>query len=150
MSLEEKETYFVAVKLFLERDGKLFIFKDRFGDWDLPGGRIRKDEFEKPLAQVIERKIAEELGPGVKCEVGMPLVLMRHERKEAETPGNPAIRIFAIGYAADWKAGEVKLSSLHTEMQWVDPADFRPEDYFTGGWLQGVREYLALRRKKER
>ena len=42
-----KDLYFVAVKLFLEdKDGKLFIFKDRFGEWDLPGGRLRINEFK--------------------------------------------------------------------------------------------------------
>lgn len=39
--IAQKDTYFVAVKLFLEKDGKLFIFKDKFGAWDLPGGRIK-------------------------------------------------------------------------------------------------------------
>ena len=32
MSLEEKEQYFVAVKIFLERDGKFFACKDIYGN----------------------------------------------------------------------------------------------------------------------
>lgn len=71
---------------------------------------------------------------------------MRHERIEA-SPGNPTVRIFGIGYRALWQSGEPELSEAHTEMLWVDPETFRPEDYFTGGWLKGVQEYLALRRK---
>ncbi|MBL7045592.1 MAG: NUDIX domain-containing protein [Parcubacteria group bacterium] len=78
--MEEKDTYFVAVKLFLEDDGKLFIFKDKWGDWDLPGGRIKKDEFNAPLEEVIARKVKEELGEGVIYTLGKPEVLMRHER----------------------------------------------------------------------
>lgn len=39
MPTSQKDTYFVAVKVFLERDNKLLILKDNFGDWDLPGGR---------------------------------------------------------------------------------------------------------------
>ena len=57
MSTQEKDTYFVAVKVFLEQGGKLLILKDNFGDWDLPGGRIKKDEFSSPLEQILERKI---------------------------------------------------------------------------------------------
>ncbi len=43
MLIDQKDTYFVAVKVFFEQDGKLLILKDNFGDWDLPGGRIKKD-----------------------------------------------------------------------------------------------------------
>ena len=45
----ERDLYYVAVKVFLERKGKLFIFKDRYGAWDLPGGRIQKHEFHALL-----------------------------------------------------------------------------------------------------
>jgi len=33
-------------------------------------------------------------------------------------------------------------------MKWVDPKNFEPEDYFSGGWLKGVKEYLTLRENK--
>ena len=141
----EKDTYFVAIKVFLKKGGKLLILKDNFGDWDLPGGRITKDEFETPLEQIIRRKMSEEVGDNAKYSIGKPAVFMRHERKEA-SPGNPNVRIFAIGYEGTLGSGEVKLSPRHTELKWVDPKTFQPEDYFTGGWLKGVKEYLALER----
>lgn len=144
MDIEEKDLYFVAVKVFLERDGKLFIFKDRYGEWDLPGGRIRKNEFHTPLEEVLQRKISEELGDNIKYAIGKPIVFMRHERREASL-GNPLVRIFAIGYLATLLSGEIHLSDQHTEMQWVDPKNFKPEDYFSGGWLEGVKEYLRIR-----
>jgi len=144
--MNEKDTYFVAVKVFLERDGKLLILKDNFGDWDLPGGRIKKDEFEVPLEQIIERKMREELGGDIKYTIGKPVVFMRHERQEA-TPGNPTVRIFAVGYEGTLTSGEIKTSERHPELLWVDPKDFRPEQYFKGGWLKGVEEYLALQKR---
>jgi len=144
---KEKDTYFVAVKVFLVKDGKLLIIKDNFGDWDLPGGRMRKDEFEKPFEDIISRKMSEEVGENVKYEIGKPLVFFRHERIEA-SPGNPTVRIFAIGYSANWKAGEIKLSERHTEMTWVDIKTFKPEEYFKGGWLKGVQEYLNIKNIK--
>lgn len=147
--IAQKDTYFVAVKLFLEKDGKLFIFKDKFGAWDLPGGRIKKHEFETPLKDVIVRKMSEEVGDDLHYEVDeRPEVLMRHERVEA-SPGNPTVRIFGIGYRAQVVSGEPKLSEAHTEMVWVDPNNFKPEDYFTGGWLKGIQEYLELRNKEK-
>ncbi len=137
-----KDTYFVAVKVFLEKDGKLLIMKDNFGDWDLPGGRIKPDEFETPMEDIVERKMKEELGDNIEYEIGEPAVFMRHERVE-NAPGNPTVRIFAVGYEGKLLGGEIHLSTRHSEMLWVDPKDFEPEDYFKGGWLKGVREYLA-------
>ncbi len=148
MPLAEKDTYFVAVKLFLEKEGKLFILKDMWGDWDLPGGRIRKDEFDTPLEQIIQRKMLEELGDNVKYTVGRPVVFMRHQREEA-TADKQVIRIFAIGYEGTLISGEPRLGDHHVEMKWVDIATFKPEDYFTGGWLQGVQDYLKIRRAKK-
>ena len=142
--MDQKDTYFVAVKVFLERDGQLLIMKDNFGDWDLPGGRIKKDEFETPLDEVIKRKMFEELGGDIKYTIGKPVVFMRHERVES-APGNPTVRIFAIGYTRTLDSGEIKTSERHPELLWVDPQNFKPEDYFKGGWLKGVKEYLALK-----
>ncbi len=142
--MNDKDTYFVAVKVFLEREGKLLILKDNFGDWDLPGGRIKKDEFETPLDQIIKRKMSEELGDDVRYTIGKPVVFMRHERQEAIS-GNPTVRIFAVGYSGTLNSGEIKISQRHTEFLWVDPKNFKPENYFKGGWLKGVQEYLALR-----
>ena len=146
MSIDQKDTYYVAVKVFLVKNGKLLIVKDNFGDWDLPGGRIKKDEFETPLERIIQRKMAEELGGQIKYSLIKPEVFMRHERKEA-VEGNPSVRIFAIGYSATLESGEVTLSLRHTKMEWVDLQSLKPEEYFTGGWLKGVTEYLDLVRK---
>jgi ADP-ribose pyrophosphatase YjhB (NUDIX family) len=144
MSLEEKEKYFVAVKVFLERDGRFFVCKDVYGNWDLPGGRIRKDEFNTSLDQVIQRKMSEELGDAIKYKIGKPIVFMRHERVE-DDPGNPTIRIFAVGYEATLLEGEPKLSDLFVESMWADVKTFQPEKYFEGGWLRGVQDYLAIK-----
>jgi hypothetical protein len=145
-NIDQKDPYFVAVKVFLEKDGKFLVCKDNFGDWDLPGGRIKKDEFEVPLEDIVKRKVSEELGPEVVYTLGKPIVFMRHQRVE-QAPGNPTVRIFAIGYEASWESGDIATSERHTEIVWADPATYKPEDYFTGGWLKGVQDYLALQHK---
>ena len=44
--INEKDLYFVAVKIFiLNNKGELLITKDKFGDWDIPGGRGTEDDF---------------------------------------------------------------------------------------------------------
>lgn len=146
MNIDQKDTYFVAVKIFLERDGKLLILKDNFGDWDLPGGRIKKDEFDVPLEQIISRKMSEELGDKIQYTINKPVVFMRHQRVE-QAPGNPIVRIFAVGYEAVLEGGAIHLSERHPEMLWIDPHNFEPEKYFKGGWLRGVQDYLSIRSK---
>jgi len=136
----EKDLYFVAVKLFLRDGDKLLITHDIFGTWDLPGGRIRAEEFDKPLSSVIERKMVEELGSEVKYEVGEPKVFFRVERQEHGL--GKKVRIFAVGYDAKYLGGELKLGDHHDRMEWVNLKNFKPEDYFTGGWLTGVQEYI--------
>jgi 8-oxo-dGTP pyrophosphatase MutT (NUDIX family) len=140
--LFEKDLYFVAVKLFLRIGDKLLITHDIFGSWDLPGGRIRKDEFDKPLESVIKRKVIEELGPTVRYQLGDPEVFFRVERQEHGLDGQ-LVRIFAIGYDAKFEGGDVGLGDHHDKMEWVNVNSLKPEDYFTGGWLIGVKEYLA-------
>lgn len=147
IGIEQKDTYFVAVKVFLEKEGKLLILRDNFGDWDLPGGRIKKDEFDVSLGQVVRRKMTEELGNGIVYVIGAPVVFMRHERVE-QAPGNPIVRIFAVGYEGKLEDGEVQLSERHPEILWVDPQTFEPENYFKGGWLKGVQEYLSIRKSR--
>lgn len=144
-----KDLYYVAVKAFLTNKGKLFIFKDGFGNWDLPGGRIREDEFSKPLEKVLARKIREELGNSIRYKLGRPVVFMWHERME-HLPGGrlEKRRIFAVGYETKFLGGTVKLASHHTEYRWIPLKGFRPREYFIGGWRRGVEEYLVRRNKK--
>ncbi len=141
-----KDLYFVAVKVFLRRGGKFLILKDSFGIWDIPGGRLKPDEFNTPLEKVVARKMREELGSHLRYALKKPVVFMRHERRET-APGNPKVRIFAVGYEAIWKSGEIALSPRHPRMEWVSVQSFKPERYFKGGWLRGIKEYLLLRSK---
>ncbi len=94
------------------------------------------------MEDIVKRKMKEELGDQIEYKIGKPIVFMRHERVETAA-GNPTVRIFAIGYEGKLSSGEIKLSPRHTEMLWIDPKEFKPEDYFTGGWLKGVQEYLG-------
>lgn len=139
----QKDVYFVAVKVFLQNEkGELLITKDRFGDWDIPGGRLRENDFDVPLEKIVERKIKEELGDSVLYRLGTPVLFMRHERNEILPSGEREVRrIFAVGYRAEYKGGDIVLGKNHEIYQWVNLKTFVPEDYFTGGWLKGVKEF---------
>ena len=36
------------------------------------------------------------------------------------------------------------LGKNHEKYEWVDLKKFKPEEYFTGGWLKGVKEFQEL------
>lgn len=143
-----KDKYFVAVKVFLENNkGQFLIIKDIFGDgWDLPGGRLRTNEFKTPLENVVKRKIKEELGGKVKYKLGKSVVFFRHERTELPPEGHgEKVRIFAIGYKAKYISGNITTSPYIKNFAWVNKKTFKPEKYFKGGWLKGVKEYLKIK-----
>lgn len=145
-SYTKKDTYFVAVKVFLEdAKGNLLVIKDRFGDFDLPGGRLLETDFSVPIEEVVARKIKEELGE-VQYTLGKPVVFMRHERDEVLQGGKKEKRrIFAVGYKAEYQGGEITLGKNHERYEWVSFRTFKPEQYFTGGWLRGVQDYVQLK-----
>jgi len=147
MEKKAKDLYFIAVKVFLKRGNTFFVFKDGFGQWDLPGGRVRYDEFRKPFEAIIKRKMKEEVGSNVKYKLGKPFIFMRHERKERTPHGTSQARIFAIGYEAKFLSGNVTLPSHHIQYEWMPIKTFKPEKYFNDGWLDGVKTYLAIKRK---
>ena len=145
-----KDWYFVAMKVFMvDKNGRLLILKDRFGSWDLPGGRLKYHEFNAPFAKVIARKMREEIGARVKYKLGKPLVFMRHERMEnLVIGGQEKGRIFAVGYEAEYLSGEIVMGKNHLEYKFVPLKGFKPEKYFKGGWLKGVRECLKIKNYK--
>lgn len=137
-----KDLYFVAVKVFLRKENKLLITKDKFGDWDIPGGRLRENDFNTPLEKVVERKMSEELGDSLNYELGEPIIFMRHERDELLSfKEKEKRRIFAVGYKAEYINGDINLGKNHEKYEWVDITKLRPENYFTGGWLKGITEF---------
>lgn len=141
MEINGKDVYFVAAKALIRDGEKLLVTHDVFGDWDIPGGRIKKDEFEKPFEAVLDRKIREELGDDIQYEVGEPKVFFKVERVEAGI--DTKVRIFAVGYEVTYLRGAITLGDHHDEYRWVNVNEFNPDELFTGGWAKGLREYLS-------
>jgi len=142
---ETKDQYFVAVKVLMKKGDNLLITHDVFGDWDIPGGRIKPDEFDTPMEDIVARKMSEELGEAVRYELLEPKIFFRHERVEKST--NKKARIFAIGYEAIYQSGDIVLGANHDEYKWVNVNNFDPAEYFKGGWLNGLNEYLGRKAK---
>jgi len=56
------EVYHVALKILLRKGNKfLFLRESLRKRWDLPGGRIDRNEGKTPFEKIIEREVQEEL-----------------------------------------------------------------------------------------
>lgn len=142
-----KDEYLVAVKLLLRDGDKLLITHDTFGQWDLPGGRIRRDQFTTPLEEVLSGKITEELGADLKYELGDIKTTFRVEREEVGR-GCEKVRIFGLGYEARYLGGEITLGEFHDMYESIDINSVNLEDYkSTTGWVHLLSDYVEKIRK---
>jgi hypothetical protein len=67
---------------------------------------------------------------------------MRHEREEIFSNGTKKkVHILALGYCAKYLGGKIDLGKNHIESKWRNINKLNPEEYFVGGWLEGVKEY---------
>ncbi|MBY0538747.1 hypothetical protein K2P47_05125 [Patescibacteria group bacterium] len=137
-----KENWFVAVKILLRKGNELLVLRDTFGEGDIPGGRLRKDDFETPLLEVLKRKVTEDIGSDVSYKIihQNPVCTFRHERFEVGSGEN--VRIFALGFEAEYESGEIITGEYIESHTWIDLRTAQLSDYLEGGWLKGVEEYV--------
>jgi hypothetical protein len=137
-----KENWFVAVKILLRKGDELLVLRDIFGDGDIPGGRLRKDDFETPLLEVLKRKVTEEVGPDISYTITYenPVCTFRHERFEVGS--GEVRRIFALGFEALYERGAIETGDYIESHTWIDLRTAQLSDYLEGGWLKGVEEYV--------
>jgi hypothetical protein len=137
-----KDEYLVAVKLLLRDGDKLLITHDVFGQWDIPGGRIRRDQFTTDLTDILDGKIKEELGENLKYELGDIRATFRVERDEVGREGSK-VRIFGVGYEASYLGGEISLGEFHDKYEWIDIKTVNLDDYETNsGWVHLLKDYV--------
>lgn len=140
MEINGKDVYFIAVKALIRNGDKLLITHDIFKSWDIPGGRIKKNEFQKPLTDVLKRKLSEELGEDIRYEIGDLVATFSVERDEVGI--ETSARIFAVGYEVKYLGGNINLGGNHDQYVWVDVNDFEPGSIFKDGWDKGLESYL--------
>jgi ADP-ribose pyrophosphatase YjhB (NUDIX family) len=149
MELNGKAVYFVAVKVFLRDGDKLLLIHDQWSNWELPGGRIKLDEFQQPLEKTVARKISEELGDKVKYSIPRPTgTFVQVSRDEHVGDRTQKVQIFAIGFEANYLGGEIDMGDHHDQLKWIDVNTFRPLDLQNNDWMRGIQDYLDKVRKE--
>ncbi len=144
------DTFHVSQKLFIINGKReLLILKSANNPfYDVPGGRLDKDEFNSPLLDSLRREIREELGRGVSLTIQKGVVALARDCLWNKVLGRLDYErhVFLLFYEAQYQGGEIMLSDEHESYKWVKIATFNPVNMFKPGTEQAIREYLAKNR----
>lgn len=121
--MKKYATFNVSFKLILRKKNKILILTETHGRClDLPGGRAEKGETKLPIKDLFRREIKEELGKNVKYEVLNPAIQYRRYNKYTK------MHALITAYEAKYISGKIKLSSEHSQYEWVDPKKYNLRD----------------------
>ncbi len=110
--------FYIGQKAFIEKDGKVLVLFNPFGELDFPGGRIENTD-EGDWEAALKREVMEEVG--LKVEVLCPVATWVVKIERGDTTGNLC---FIIGYTCQNKEGQIKLSNEHAEYRWVNEESY--------------------------
>jgi 8-oxo-dGTP diphosphatase len=116
-----------GTKSVIVKDGKILLIKRssydsyRAGEWDLPGGRLEKDE---ELFAGHKREVMEETGLAI--DILRPIRMWTVDRPDGKHAG--------LTFASKYISGSVVLSNEHTEHKWVEPKEIHMMD--AAAWIK--------------
>lgn len=145
---KEKDFYQISLKLLLKNNnGEVLALKavdngSYAGYYDLPGGRIDTDEFDKDFFEIIEREVIEEIGY-IKFQVQpRPIAIGRHLIPAAISNKGKDIHVLCVFFEAKYIDGELKISNEHTGYKWIDLSKIKLAEFFKSAILEGIQMYL--------
>jgi len=109
----------VGIKAFIVDRDKLLLVKssnDREELWEVPGGRYDVGEESLLPTDILAREIREELGNKIQYSIGQPVSAWIRPLEQDF--------VFLIAYQCQFRAGQIELSSEHTEYRWVSYKDW--------------------------
>lgn len=121
------ELFQVSVKAFIQKGKRVLIVRaPKTRLWDLPGGRIHKNEPGASIKDTLKRELTEELGRGLKVEIGdvvqaykisfRSLVKVFNKDKKKKFQGG----VIVIVFGARLMRGTPRLSRESEEFKWAD------------------------------
>ena len=141
----EHQTFHVGFKAFIADGEKLLILQDSEGLWELPGGRVEKQEIFKPLEEILARETAEELGKQFQYETGSVFHAWIRKPDPLENIA-PVYRdndfcIFLVGIRCTYKSGDVTLSPEHAGFRWITAEEVSSLQ-FENTYEHAIRKYF--------
>lgn len=123
--------FHISLKLLLKNDkGEMLLLKsisknkEWHDTWDLPGGRINKDEIDVGFHEAIDREIKEEVGEIEYVLRADPVSLSKcsYEHDDSQR--------FFILFEAKYIKGEIKVSEEHSGYAWKKITSKNAEENF--------------------
>ena len=147
MSRHGHASFQASLKILLrDTRGRYLILKSQstsryfHGKYDLPGGRINKNEMRVDFHKLINREIKEELG-GVKYKLRPDPVSLSKYRFPWE-----AERLYIL-FEAGYISGRIKISDEHISFKWVKLNRQNITKLFHPALLQLLENYFLWNRK---
>jgi molecular chaperone GrpE (heat shock protein) len=100
-------------------------FLEKYGPWEIPGGKLEKKE---SIKEGLLREIKEEVG-GIELEIRRPI----RARKIEFSWGD----MIFIDFLAELKSGEIELSEEHEEFRWETAEEIAKNDEYKE-WLRDL------------
>lgn len=106
--------FYVGIKGFILKDGKLLLLEKAGGDfWEAPGGRINADE---TIEHTLARELKEEV-PNIKnIQVGNIIGAFRLPK---DIDGDTSLTLIYYRVSADFD-GDPEISDEHSAWKWAD------------------------------
>ena len=111
--------FYVSLKVLLVNEKKEYLILKSANPnvfqkmYDLPGGRINKDEINLDFHKLVDREIKEEVGQNIKYKIRKdPVSVSKYEFPNKKSP------VTFILFEAKYLGGEIKISDEHTAYLW--------------------------------
>lgn len=117
----KEDSFHLGTKLLVyNEEGKLLLLKLKkpSGAWDLPGGRMQKNE---SLEETLRREVEEEIG--LKELPGLTFLFMTLTQRRIVFPSTDVGLILAIYQCEMPSTFAISLSDEHTHFEWVYPQE---------------------------
>ena len=143
----EHQAFHVGLKAFIAKGEKLLILQDQEGFWELPGGRIEKNEIFDGLEKPLRREVVEELGSDFQYEVGDIFYTWIRKPDPLQSPSDAVaysgkdLCIFLVGVLCTYKSGEPKLSPEHQNFKWITKEDVDVLE-FENTYKDAIKKYF--------
>ncbi|NRH20718.1 NUDIX hydrolase [Candidatus Gracilibacteria bacterium] len=124
--LKNEERFLVATKCCILVQGKILILGEKVQDtihWELPGGKISKQDKEKEIISSLEREVLEELGLNLSPQ-DTPKIFHIQKSYEKAFHSDDILPFIFICYLIELDYfPEISLSDEHTIHRWITPSE---------------------------
>ncbi len=146
----EHEKFYVSIgaAIYDSSTKKFLVVKDsdeegeyarKFGPWELPGGRIHKDE---KAVDALLREIEEETGL-TDCEVVGVVDASLSPQPYKEAQG------FLVTYLMLYRGGEVRVSEEHSEYCWMSLDEMEKDEEFKEWFIERIKKATTRIQREE-